>query len=78
MVEDEGWLMRVEPQAHDPANNEFSTPAEFPLWASLGLRYVPRLKHARVNVELLAPYAHRNQPANLRRLTQSTLDNTVN
>ena len=75
LTEDEGWLVSVEPDAHGELLPSQASNAEFPLWSSLGLRYFPRVRGPR-NVELLAPYAHRNQSLNLRLLTTSILDET--
>ena len=76
LTEDEGWLVSVESSdAHGDLLPSQASNAEFPLWSSLGLRYFPRVRGPR-NVELLAPYAHRNQSLNIRLLTTSILDET--
>jgi energy-coupling factor transporter ATP-binding protein EcfA2 len=76
LTEDEGWLISVE--YVDEAEGLFSLPSEayFPLWSSLGVRYAPRVKGRRPVVELLTPYAHRNQALNLQLLTRTILDDT--
>jgi predicted ATPase len=77
LIEDEGWLVSVEftglPSEPTPSTRGA---VEFPLWSSLGLRYLPRARGRRSNVVLLAPYAHRNQALNLSLLTSSILDET--
>lgn len=49
---------------------EFSN--EWTIWSQLGLRSTPRVQRRRENVQFLAPYAHRNSPANLSRLSETS------
>lgn len=71
-VEDNGLLLRASAslQRGMVVAEEYSH--EWPIWSQLGIRSAPRRASSRANVVFLAPYAHRNSPANLRRLSEAS------
>ena len=42
------------------------------IWSQLGMRSEPRRSRSSENVQFLAPYSHRNSPANLRMLSEAS------
>lgn len=71
-IEDEGWLLTIDPVYRDGALGPARI--EYPLWSSIGFRRSGRSIAPDVRFEFLSPYAHRNQPGNLRRLTSSVVE----
>ncbi len=71
MVEDDGWRFRLEAMMKDAHSAQV---LEFTAWAG-GSADLPQPTHPVLNCQLIAPYAHRNQPAQLRGLTRATMEN---
>jgi hypothetical protein len=71
-VEDTGLLLRASASLQrGMAGTEYHS-QEWQIWSQLGIRSAPRRISGQTNVVFLAPYAHRNSPANLRRLSEAS------
>ncbi len=71
LIEDDGWRFRLEAMMKDDATAQV---VEFVGWAG-GSADLPQPTGPVLNCQLIAPYAHRNQPAQIRSLTQVTIEN---
>jgi energy-coupling factor transporter ATP-binding protein EcfA2 len=69
-IEDTGLLLKASASLEQGMLFPVEFSREWIIWSQLGLRSEPRQLRARDNVQFLAPYAHRNSPANLRRLSE--------
>lgn len=70
LVEEEGWRFRLTAHMRAPLANRS---IEFIDWSESSTT-LPASESPVIPCQLLAPYAHRNQPAQLRGLTQATID----
>ena len=69
-IEDTGLMLRAKAHLGQGMLIPVEFSREWVIWSQLGLRSESRQLRARENVQFLAPYAHRNTPANLRRLSE--------
>lgn len=71
-LEDNGLLLSATASLQQGMAGTEHYSHEWPIWSQIGMRSYARRFGVQKNVEFLAPYAHRNSPANLRRLTEAT------
>jgi hypothetical protein len=71
-IEDNGLLLTAHASLQQGMSEPVSFSREWTIWSQLGLRSNPRQLRPRDNVQFLAPYAHRNSPANLKRLSDTS------
>lgn len=70
VIEDTGLLLRVSAELERGMAGVQHFSQEWPIWSRLGLRSTVRGPSRVGNCVFVAPYGHRNSPANLRRLTE--------
>jgi ABC-type Mn2+/Zn2+ transport system ATPase subunit len=71
-LEDKGLMLRATASLEQGMAGTEHYSREWQIWSQLGIRSSLRSLGRRRNVVFLAPYAHRNSPANLRRLTEAS------
>lgn len=71
-VEDHGFTLRAFASLAQGMLMPTGFSREWTIWSQLGLRSETRQVRPRENVQFLTPYAHRNSPSNLRRLTDAS------
>jgi len=71
-LEDHGLLLKAAASLGQGMLMPVEFAYDWTIWSLLGLRSDPRRERPRENVQFLAPYAHRNSTANLRRLTEAS------
>lgn len=71
LVEDDGWRFRLEAQRRGQDGRDV---LNFTAWSN-GETELPQPGGPVLKCQLVAPYAHRNQPAQLKGLTRMTMDN---
>jgi predicted ATPase len=68
--EDEGWRISARIEADHLPTDESELSVEIELWPSAGFWRPERRSRMRTPAVMLAPYSHRNQPLQLRRLSR--------
>jgi len=71
LVEDDGWRFKLEAQRRGQVGRDVLS---FTAWSN-GETELPQPVGPVLKCQLVAPYAHRNQPAQLKGLTRMTMDN---
>lgn len=69
-IEDDGWRFRVEAELADPTRGEI---LEFIAWNKTASE-LPSRGGPKLRCQMLSPYAHRSQPAQLKKLTRATIE----
>lgn len=71
--DDFGWSFNVQREVKKATLFDGEENFEFTLWASQGIHSSDRVRQSKAfRYELLPPYGHRNQPNNLRKMSEST------